>query len=284
MLYDRKKKFSIDAEDSIRGCADAGYKYLDLVLDAYLKPNMPLAADGWQKWAEDLAEYTYSLGLEFSQSHGYFYPKTNLDSNGIRQDPLYDENVRRSIISSQICGVKWMVLHPTLWPDADGNADVKRSLEYNREFFLKWGEFASLHKVGIAVENMYNYLDGMKYYCVMPEEIIELVDAVNDPMVRICIDTGHAHLSRLDVPDYIKAVGSRLKATHIDDNRQTADDHLAPFQGTIPWNEVMQAFKDINYQNDFSFEIQHFSSCFPAKIQSGLVGFSHSLGKYLLSL
>lgn len=285
MSSDEWKNHAVSIEESVKACAEAGYRNLDANFCGCLRGNNPLSRDGWESWARNLRELAGSLGVNFTQSHGYFESGGNsLDIHGRRRDPNFDEWVRRSILASEIAGVNWMVLHPTLWPDSDGHADYKKSFQYNRDYFAEWGEFAAKHNVGIAVENMLNAPGGIIRYCVRAEELIELVDALNDRMIKICIDTGHVHLSRLNLPNFIRAVGGRLRATHIADNHRNEDEHIAPFQGTINWREVMAALKEINYGLDFAFEIQHLSSRFPASTQKSLVKFSHDLGEFLLSL
>jgi sugar phosphate isomerase/epimerase len=284
MCFDEGKNYQIPAEVSVEAIANAGYKYADANLCAYIRENMPLTKDEWEAWSVNLRGLADSLGIIFTQSHGYFSRTQPLDSGGNRLDSECDEYTRRSILSSEILDVPWMVLHPVTYPDADGHALYKKSFEYNRAFFSKWGEFASKHNVGIAVENMLNPVGGKIRYGVLSEELIELVDTINDSAIKICIDTGHAHLSKLNVSGYIRAVGDRLRATHIADNHQNIDEHFAPLNGTISWREVIQAFKDINYQNDFAFEIHHLTSCYPASIQKSLVKFSFELGNWLLHL
>ena len=284
MCFDEGKNYQVPAEVSVKACAGAGYKFLDANLCAYIREGMPLTKEDWESWSHSLRKLGDSLGVRFTQSHGYFPRQACLDTHGSRLDPECDEYTRRSIIATKILGADWMVLHPVLWPDSDGHADHKNCFRYNRDFFSKWGEFASCRNVGIAVENMINPVGGKIHYCVFAEELIELVDTLNDPMLKICIDTGHTHLSRISVPNYILTVGDRLRATHIADNHQNIDEHFAPFQGTIPWRDVMQALKEIRYELDFAFEIHHLSSCYPAVVQSPLVNFSYTLGEYLLSL
>ena len=284
MDYIEGKSCQIPAEVSVKACAEAGYKFLDPCLTHFFGEDMPLARDNWETWTHNLRKLSDSLGVSFIQSHGLIATGSILDINGKPRHPKYDEYIRRSIIASEILGVNWMVLHPEMWPDSDGHADYKKSFRYNLDFFAKWGEIATRHNVGIAVENMGNSPGGIMRYCVRAEELIELVDTLNDPMIKICIDTGHAHLSRFSVPDYIRTVGNRLRATHIDDNHQNKDEHFAPFQGTIPWRDVMQALREVECDFDFTFEIQHLTSCFPAAVQAPLVKFSYTLGEYLLSL
>ena len=84
--------------------------------------------------------------------------------------------------------------------------------------------------------------------------------------------------------DAIRKVGHRLRATHINDNHGAGvDEHVAPYMGTIDWSDVMNALREINYAQDFSFEIQNLTSCYPAALQPEMIRFSYRLGNYLLA-
>ena len=143
-----------------------------------------------------------------------------------------------------------------------------------------WGEIFADHHVGMAIENMTK----PTHYGSCAEELLELIDVIDNPNVQICIDTGHANMVGLNVPDMIRQVGSHLKATHINYNYGIKDEHFSPFNGTIPWKEVVQALRDIDYQECFAFETHHLTSMYPKEVQPYLVDFSYALGEYLLNL
>jgi sugar phosphate isomerase/epimerase len=50
-------------------------------------------------------------------------------------------------------------------------------------------------------------------------------------------------------------LGHRLHCTHINDNLGDGDLHLAPFSGTVKWESVMKALRDINYPGVLNLEI-----------------------------
>ena len=174
-------------------------------------------------------------------------------------------------------GVEWMVVHPYS-VSRHGGDDYRRSYAYNVEYWKRWGDFYAQHHVGMAIENM----NRATQYGSCAEELLELIDAVDNPAVQICIDTGHANMVGLDVPAMIRQVGTHLKATHINDNHGKTDEHFAPYNGTIPWKETVQALRDIGYQECFAFEIHHLTSMYPKEVQPAQVDFSYALGSYLL--
>lgn len=280
MNFDQGKPYQIPIDVPIRACAQAGFQFLDANLCGASRAGQPLAMDDWEKWAHDTRALSDELNIRFCQAHAYWSIGDAFHSDGSRVDGEWGEELmRRSVLAAEILGCKWMVVHPYSVKE-HGWYHYKKSFAYNRDYFSRWGEFYSQHHVGMAIENMV----GSQAYCSRPEELLELIDALHDPMVEICIDTGHAHLSGIDVPDMIRRIGSHLKATHIADNHGNKDEHFAPFNGTINWPEVMSALREINYQEAFAFEIHHLGSMYPKEVQSPLVKFAYDLGQYLLSL
>ena len=218
------------------------------------------------------------LHIQFPQAHAYWTIGEDFLPDGTRSDgELGEELMRRSVLAAEALGVEWMAVHPYS-VSRHGGYDYRRSYAYNVEYWKRWGDFYAQHHVGMAIENM----NRATQYGSCAEELLELIDAVDNPAVQICIDTGHANMVGLDVPAMIRQVGTHLKATHINDNHGKTDEHFAPYNGTIPWKETVQALRDIGYQECFAFEIHHLTSMYPKEVQPAQVDFSYALGSYLL--
>ena len=74
---------------------------------------------------------------------------------------------------------------------------------------------------------------------------------------RPCLDTGHAHWCREDLPAAVRHCGRRLVHVHVSDNHGHAgqDEHLLPYEGTIDWAGFYQALKSIHYDGVLMYEI-----------------------------
>ncbi len=284
MVFDQNKPRQVSMEDATIACAKAGYKYVDANLCGACRTEQPLTQDNWEEWAHNLRRTADDHGVTFAQTHAYYTLGEAFNPDMSRADgELGEELMRRSVLTSQILGAHWMVVHPYTIYKGQPWYHYHESFAYNREYFKRWGEFFADHNVGMAIENMGRSPHKIPY-CCRGEELLELIDAIDNPMVQICIDTGHAHFSGLNPAEVIRLVGSHLKATHIADNHQNGDEHYAPFNGTINWKDVMKALKEINYQEDFSFEIQNLSAMYPKQLQQKLVDFSYELGQYLINM
>lgn len=280
---DKGKSRSFSFEDSIRGCAEAGYRYLDANLCMLCREGQPLTGVRWKEKIESARQLADSFEVRFTQAHAYFPIGKKFDAQGSRTDGDYGEELmRRCVLSAQLLGVKWMIVHP-LSVESESGYSYLKSYIYNREYLNRWADYFADHQVNMAIENM-SLFKGRMHYCCTAEELLELVDVIDNSHVGICVDTGHAHLARLRVPELLRAVAGKLHATHIADNHQNEDEHIAPFSGTIDWTAVVRTLKDIGYQDDFSFEIQNFTACCPKEIQQELVNFSYRLGCRLLEL
>ena len=75
------------------------------------------------------------------------------------------------------------------------------------------------------------------------EEGAAYVDAIGSPNVKLLLDAFHMNIEEDSVGAAITSVGNRLGHFHIGEtNRKT------PGQGHMPWDEMAQALKKINYQ------------------------------------
>lgn len=237
----------------------AGFSYADVSLWDYCFGEGPMTHDGAEKWAEQQRSIADALGITVHQTHGYTLAGLQWDDPTCPYYDTFTERNLRCIRATRILGAKWMVVHPTNLPHAP-LYNPKAAKEANLAYLAPLIEEAKKQGVGLAVENMVDYSRNRRRYCGGdPYELLDLVDTIHDPAVGICIDTGHAHQAGMDVPAFIRLVGDRLKATHINDNPRdgTKDSHLMPYCGGICWQEVSAALKEIGYRGDFSYELAH---------------------------
>ena len=81
----------------------------------------------------------------------------------------------------------------------------------------------------------------------------DLLDRVDHPACQATLDTFHMNIEEKSLGDAIRAVGDRLGHLHACEN-----DRGAPGSGHVPWADVAQALRDINY--DGPAVIESFSS------------------------
>ena len=270
---------STDLTQCFQWYKQAGFDYVDVFLWGYCFGDGPMTHDGAEKWAEKQRRIADNLGITIRQTHGHTLNGLQWDDPDCEYQSTFIERSLRSIRASKILGADWVVVHPTNLPHAPLYSP-KEAKEANLAYLAPMIEEAKKQGIGLAVENMIDYGRHRRRYCGGdPYELIDLVDTINDPAVGICIDTGHAHQAGIAVGDFIRLAGNRIKATHINDNRQDADSHIIPFFGTADWADISAALKEINYQNDFSYELTFTDIPKPALID--WLRFLHSLANSL---
>ena len=263
-------------------CAKAGYKYLDLNLCEAMNPNSRLRGDEWESYVKETAELGRRWGVEFTQSHLPYYDI--FASNAADKVKLMEELIRRCIIASGELGVKWAVTHPgTLY---SAGPDTSKSLEKNVEYYSTHLECAKKAGVGIALENDFEYRSPpyQRIYAADVSALCELVDAFKSSSMGVCYDFGHANLCGGFHRENLRIIGSRLKATHVQDNHFLHDDHLLPFFGRTNWAEAMAGLAEIGYNGDLTYEVQEFARYMPNELKHLAVELSIKIGNYLLEL
>lgn len=273
------KEFTYTCPESLRMIKNAGFGAADICFCTFCRGVYPMTQPDWQDWVQELKDTAAEIGLPITQSHAHFY---DLDrSSNLEWD---EELIFRSIRAAGMMNIPWITLHPYSLKDGV-SFSRKKSFEVNREMFSRYGELAAKEGVGIAIENMVEHRSGDRRYACGTEELLELVDGMNDSkLFGVCWDTGHAHLSRLNQPEALRQVGKRLKAMHVDDNKGEKDDHVLPYQGTIVWEPIMQALKEIEYEGDFTYEVHEFGNPLPKGLRKQALVYARQTGEYLLSL
>lgn len=275
----RCEGYCYTCEEAFEKLHEAGFRVVDVNLSSYSEKGQPMTRDDWADWCRRMKAKADELGLCIGQAHAHFY---QLREDG-SEDPWDRELLERSIRGAAIMGVKWMVFHPfnlkvNGW--YNGEAAKKRNLELFREY----AEIARPLGVGIAIENMLESAGRSRRYCSGPEELIDLVDTLNDPVFGICWDFGHANVNGIDQPAALRTVGKRLKALHVDDNYGVNDDHMLPYFGTIRWEPIMQTLHDIDYEGDFTYEVHRFHYGLPHELQPLTLRYTYQVAEHLVSL
>lgn len=266
--------------ESVRRTHDIGFKVMDFVMCSMQRNETELNGDRWEFLVDRIANEAAKLGVEFSQSHLPYYKWRGDDpyAEGCEKNEFIVETTKRCIEISRMLGVKWAVVHPV--SDRAFAVDREKNLAYNHEIYDKYVELASKYGVGLAFENMAD-LEGNRRYGVVADELNDIVDSYNSEYVGACWDFGHANKVHLKQSQQIEALGSRLKATHVDDNIGQTDLHTIPYLGTVDWADAVSALKKIGYTGDFNFEL---ATCkrLPKELAPSAARFIYDVGNYLV--
>ena len=90
-------------------------------------------------------------------------------------------------------------------------------------------------------------------------EAVQFVDDVGSPNLKILLDTYHMNIEEDQLGEAIIKAGDKLGLFHIGENNRRP-----PGNGHIPWDEVVNALKQIDYQGDTVME--------PVVLNGGVTG------------
>ena len=260
----------LEAEEAVERMAAIGWKTVELAeihwhrIEKRHKP---------ESQCHTLRRRADDLGIAIAQVHGLTFnfcdPKADAAAGM--------ERAKRSLLFSATLGIKQYVFHPSSrpWGEEPGGYESVRQL--NRDIVGQLADAAKPLGLGIAVENVWDHPAPRRHFGANPEELLWLVEQTNPAVVGVCWDTGHAHLAGLDQYRALKALGSHLRATHIQDGDGTSDQHRLPFEGTIDWAGVLRALREIQYEGAFNLEIGGAVHKTPLAIRSAKLRFALEL-------
>ena len=271
------------AENSIRDCAEAGYRVLDINFCMAMNPDSPMRSDGWEEYVLGIGRLAGEYGIRFSQSHLPYYDV------GAEKDEkraaLMEKLIERSLRGTAMLGARWAVTHPfTVYGEGE-----ERTMEENLEYFAPKVTLAAREGIGIALENDDGFRGGVpcpEVYCADIGQLIRLANAFGDgEHAGICYDFGHANLHFPELHrQNLGRISSRLKAVHVHDNHGRADEHLMPFFGTLDWKNAMAGLADIRFPGEVTLEIQEFGRYLPPDMKKLVVRLSLEIGERLLQM
>lgn len=146
---------------------------------------------------------------------------------------------KKAIQFAGMIGADHVVIHPGFCFSPIFNKRLAQ--ERAKAYIHRLCEAAKPLNVKLVLENVgYN---GSSLFT--QAEFIQFLESF-DETAGYLIDIGHAHLNQWDIPRLIRETSHRLLAIHIHDNTGTGDDHLPIGAGTVPWDEIFAAMREIS--------------------------------------
>lgn len=106
--------------------------------------------------------------------------------------------------------------------------------------------YAGDHGVTLCIEPINRFETS---FINLASQVIDVVDRVDHPACQAMLDTFHMNIEEKSLGDAIRAVGPRLRHLHACEN-----DRGTPGTGNVPWDDVAQGLKDINYDGPVIIE------------------------------
>lgn len=240
----------------------AGFDSLDFPFSLYSDaPDTPMQRDGWRDWARQVKNNADAMGLPITQAHATW-------EQSIPADFLYEaphEVYYRTIEACAMVGCRHLIFHPLRQPDRVGSEAMRRRIhDYNIRWFYELVPTAERFGVILNLENTFDshhkQLSGdAPYPYTTAEDMLCLLRGIGSCQVALCLDTGHANISRQDIPAMIRAFRGELATVHLNDNYGPIapvyeDLHLFPGYGRIEWIPVLRALREIGFSGVMNME------------------------------
>lgn len=234
----RPNELRVPMADAMRFFGQASFEAVDVNFCAviYTEPfkHEPVLDGDWQKNMDEVLAAIHEAGLQVSHTHLPFYDMLMEDKERL---DFCNRMMTLSIDASAYIGAPYAVVHPLR--DSKKTLLTKETIDLMRPF----AEYARAKGVTLCMENMYT---------TSAEEIIAIADALQ---CGICWDAGHANFGGFEQYASVMKLGDRLKVLHLHDNYGTRDDHSLPYLGTLDWDSLLRALKDVGYKGTFNYEV-----------------------------
>jgi sugar phosphate isomerase/epimerase len=228
-----------------------------------------------------------AAGLPWVQGHGPMFGMFSASPNDERARSLSAPAIR----AAARLGVPWMVFHPDVFPGAFDKAHRRAVMERNAAFFRSLLPACEAGGVGIAIENIFDAAGRHgnrgcpRFYGSVPDELCELVDHLDHPLVGACWDTGHARLMNHDQAACLAALGPRLKVLHVQENDGKNDDHVLPFangRDGVDWDGVVAGLRAAGYAGPFTYETHNAFNAVPEPLLDVALRYGAQVARHLV--
>ncbi|UCC88314.1 MAG: sugar phosphate isomerase/epimerase [Anaerolineales bacterium] len=122
----------------------------------------------------------------------------------------------------------------------------ERDMELLVGHLRELAKYADDHGVVLCVEPLNRFETS---FINLASQVVEVVDRVDHPACQAMLDTFHMNIEEKSLGDAIRTVGSRLRHFHSCEN-----DRGAPGMGHVPWSDVADALRDVNYDGPVVIE------------------------------
>lgn len=138
-----------------------------------------------------------------------------------------------------------------------GNPLTENESEIIVEVWNKVADYAKEKGVNIGIEPINRY---ESYVCNTAENVLDLIKKTDKDNLFLHLDTFHMNIEENNFYDPIILAGNKLKHVHI------TESHRGMLgEGTVNWNELFRALKEIDFEGNLVLE--NFSSSIPGMQQ-----------------
>jgi len=225
---------------------------------------------------DDARRLVEDIGMPFDSIHGVFGPKYDPSSP--------DESIRKAVVEvyrnegelARRLGGPQVVVHPG--PPAEHASQITDASRARRADPMR-RTIDELAVIGAELGVIYliENIPANYHFGSDPMQLADMVRAVDSPNIRMCMDTGHAHMTAGAV-ETLDACRDVIGYIHVNDNPGNIDNHLAPGDGNIDWTAVAARIAELPAKMPAMLELFYPEPDMAAKADAG---YADDLVRYL---
>jgi sugar phosphate isomerase/epimerase len=245
----RYRRYYSTLEETLSVVKAHGYNCLDYNLSDTDDEIFQVSDAEFEKRLRHEGELIRASGLMCSQTHGpWRYPVRDFT---VEDRAERYESMAKAVRGTAYVGAPNCVIHCII-PFGENNTEHRDELwEMNFEYFGRLCEVGKEYGVVINLENLPFTSLPLSRVCVT----LEFVKQMNNPWMKMCLDTGHCTVYGDSVGDAVRAIGKEYLSTlHVHDNDGRGDNHWLPGQGVIEWSDFSKALGEIGFEGTVSLE------------------------------
>lgn len=169
----------------------------------------------------------------FETMHGAFIDLyLQSDDNCVRKNA--EDKITWNFEIAKIFGVKNIIFHSNYIPQLMRASYKDNWLDRSAELY---SSLINKFSIGVFIENVFDW---------QPEPLKLLIEKVNSPKFKVCLDTGHLNYFakysplKFSLADWINVLGTDIKYLHLNDNLGDFDSEMTVGSGTFEWKEFSE--------------------------------------------
>lgn len=129
--------------------------------------------------------------------------------------------------------------------------DLNQTRLHARDGIISLLPIAEQYRVKLGIENG----GSIRKDLFNEDEFVAFVSSFNHELIGAVVDTGHARLTRWDIPGIISVLNKKVIALHLNDTRGHVDNHLPLGNGVIRWESIFSAVEKLVQDIDLTLEL-----------------------------
>ena len=235
-------------EEGARKMAEHGYESIDFNLADTESEYYTARDEDFVKRMYEIRSTLKKNGITVNQIHGPWRAPARDLSDDDRAERF--AKMTKAMVMAKHLGAGYMAVHPLMPFGIDSPENPDEVYSINKRYYSSLANVAEALGVVICLENM----PFRSFPLSSSESIRALVKDIDSPYVRMCFDSGHAHIMREPLGDTLRAIADVVRILHVHDNDGEDDMHLPPYDGNADISDLAEALYDIGFDGVLSLE------------------------------